>query len=70
MMNFGYHTDDFIDGANFLGTGIDGYDLSSVGGFSDSFEVTESDEEVTDFDEKGDFLLEDIMKGYEIYNMA
>lgn len=70
MMNFGYHNDDFIDDINFLPTELDDYDLLNVEGFSDNFEIAEPDEEVTDFDENGDFLLEDIVEGYEIYNMA
>ncbi len=73
MMNFGYHTDDVIDGANFFGAELDDYELPSVedfSDFSDNFEITASDEEATDFDEKGDSLFEDIMKGYEIYNMT
>lgn len=70
MLNFGYHTDDVVDGANFLDAGLDDYDLLGIEDFSDSFDATECDEAVTDFDEKGGFLLENIMESYEIYNMA
>jgi hypothetical protein len=70
MMNFGYHKDDVMDGANFFEVDPEEYDLLSVESFSDSFEVIESDEEVTDFDDKSEFLMEDIMKGYEIYNLS
>lgn len=70
MMNFGYSTDDFVDNVKLFSSGGDDYDLISIEGFSDSYQRAESDVEVADFDERGEFLMEDIMKGYEIYNMA
>lgn len=70
MMNFGYQADDIIDGANFFGAELDDYELPSVEDFSDNFDNTECSEEITDVDGKDGFLMEDIMKGYEIYNMA
>lgn len=70
MMNFGYHKDDVIEGASLFWEKPDDFDLISVESFADSTESYESDEEVTDLDETGDFLMEDIMKSYEIYNRA
>lgn len=70
MMHFGYQADDVIDVAYFFGAELDDYELPSVEDVSYNFDTAVCSEEVTDADEKDDFLMEDIMKGYEIYNMA
>jgi hypothetical protein len=70
MMNFGYHTDDVMDSAGIFWEEPDDFSLVSVESISDSLESFESDEELTDLDEQGEFLMEDIMSNYEIYNRA
>jgi hypothetical protein len=70
MMNFGYDTDNLIDDLYFLPTELKDCELIDLERFSEMSKIVELDEEVSDFDDKGGFMLEDITSGYEIYNMA
>ena len=70
MMNFGYETDNLIDDLYFLPAEFKDYEVGDLGRFPETSKIVELDEEESDFDDTGGFMLENIGTGYEIYNRA